>query len=373
MVAPVQIHISETESLPLLEWCEQQAERFTKEYSHVPLFFTDRCILHFISACTGDAELRSGLTDDEEKVAASICKLLARSREIEEYAVAMTAEATVEREEMARAPVEIVAIPESEGQQEAPVAQETRITVLPVKEIGAEDRAIVDAAISSRLDNSFTRLNKVFRFDPDMASASPLDGITPTAEDYGRLMGLGNDLGKRSLWLLGEATRGLIRAGKEDAVHQISDAFGFSYSHVSNWSRVVEHVSPEDRVGLLPSVAAEICCYVYDEDPVKNQAVIDSAIKQVKEDKMNCLQARSLSRMLRGKDDPIDDGTKETAKQKIAKLEVENHKMKTVITRWLYDDVEGDEPDWDALFSESIGVFDEAIGASLDQPEPVAK
>src|SRR5882757_8656649 len=100
MVAPVKIHISETESLSLHEFCTMQAEHFTKLHSGLPLFYTSNGILDLIHACTGDGELKEPMIEEEIMVAKEICKLLTRSREIEEYANAMTREADIEKAEM---------------------------------------------------------------------------------------------------------------------------------------------------------------------------------------------------------------------------------------------------------------------------------
>jgi hypothetical protein len=406
MTAPQIIHISETESLPLHDWCLQQAEHFTKLYAAIPLFYTTQSILDIIAHCNGEGVLDKVLIDEEKVVAATVCRLLTRSAEIEAskhdaitHPDGMTCQQAtagialvIPEPELTTSEIEVLEAPglipepeetvepvvESEAATEPPERQEKptskiseaynaavanqkagkeamrkRLTVLLPKEVGAEDRAIVDAAMDSRLDNSFTKLKEVFSFDSDFATVTILEGKQPSGEDWGRLMGLGNDLGKRSLWLLGEAVRGLINSGKEEAVHQISDAFGFSYSHASNWSRVVEHVKPEDRAGLLPSVAAEICCALYDKDPVKNQEVIDSAIKQVKEEKMNCLQARSLSRMLRGKDEEINEG-KESLKDKVKRLEA----ALGDILKIKYED----EASEGIAMEEAIGIARKALG-----------
>lgn len=344
MTAPKTIHISESESLDLHDFCEQQAEKFTEEYKSIPLYFTTACILHFIDACSGDGELKESLTEEEIIVAKSVCQLLARSAEIEaskhlateemkDIADAINAPGLIPEPEQTIEPVEEPeatlepATPQGSPLQDAynasiasQKASKGRLTVVPPKEVGEEDRAIVDAATSSRLDSTYGDIRNVFTLNADMSVVTINEGSTPTNEDYARLLGLGFDLGRRSLWLMGEGIHALLKAGKDDAVQMIADHFSFSYSHASNWARVVDRVSAEQRQGLLPSVCCEIASRSYSDDPAANQAIIDATLEQAREEKWSCLEARSHAKMLQGKDEEINEG-KESLKDKVKRLE----------------------------------------------------
>jgi hypothetical protein len=257
------------------------------------------------------------------------------------------------------------------AQQASKEAVRGKLTVLPPKEAGAEDRAIVDAAISSRLDSSYADIRKVFSMDPDMTSISVVEGMTPTNEDYARLLGLGFDLGKRSLWLMGEGIHALLKAGKEDAVQMIADHFSFSYSHASNWSRVVERVSPEQRQGLLPSVCCEIASRSYSDDPVQNKAIIDAALEQAREEKWSCLEARSHAKMLQGKDEEITEG-KESLKDKVKRLEKALEYVSEIDGQKWKDIVDKGSATWDGVCSLAANEARKALGISTIEPLAMA-
>lgn len=182
---------------------------------------------------------------------------------------------------------------------------------------------IVEAARNARLDNAYTILREKFVFAEDMSTAVPKLDAVISPQDYGTLCGFGLDMGRRSLWLAGGAILALQRMGHEGAVEIIADEAGFSYSHASNLARVCDRIPPEQRHGLLPTVAQEIATRQYSTDPAKNQEIILGLVEQARTEKWNCAQSRSHAALAQGKDVPITDysGGKKKLKERVEELE----------------------------------------------------
>jgi len=233
----------------------------------------------------------------------------------------MTREADIEKAEMAQHLIEvvpIVAIPESEGQQEARVVQETQLTVLPGKQYNSQEHEIIEAAKAARLDNCYSELRDVFDFDDSMLTVKAKDGAIPTPADYGKLAGFGFDLGRRAVWLMAEAVNHLLVIGHEHSVVGIADAFGMSPGYTYNLARTAQRVRPELRVGIIPTVAVELSNAHYSDDKEENQRVIEEAIQEARDKQFSCAEARSYKRMKLGCNDPIEEGqNKQTVKVKL--------------------------------------------------------
>jgi hypothetical protein len=167
--------------------------------------------------------------------------------------------------------------------------------------VGTE-QSILDSALSSRLDNSYSRLSERFDFGEFMTQFRPKDGTIPTPEDYAAAIGMGVDMSSKGMWLAGDGISNLIRMGHENVVYQIAASLKMSYSAVSNWHRTAQRIPLHYRHEISPTVAVEIATAKFSEDESENNAKIKELINQAREEKWSCAEARSHVRMEKGQE-----------------------------------------------------------------------
>ena len=172
------------------------------------------------------------------------------------------------------------------------------VQVVPASE--GTEQSILDAAINSRLDNSYSRLSERFDFGEYMTQFKPRDGTIPTPEDYAAAIGLGVDMSSKGMWLAGDGIANLMRMGHENVVHQIAASLRMSYSAVSNWHRTAQRIPAHKRHAISPTVAQEIATAKFSEDEKENNEVIDRLIDQARKEGWSSSEARSHVRMERG-------------------------------------------------------------------------
>jgi hypothetical protein len=173
-----------------------------------------------------------------------------------------------------------------------------------VKQVSAEgtEQSILDSALSSRLDNSYSRLSERFDFGEFMTQFKPKDGTIPTPEDYAAAIGMGVDMSSKGMWLAGDGISNLIRMGHENVVYQIAASLKMSYSAVSNWHRTAQRIPLHYRHEISPTVAVEIATAKFSEDESENNAKIKELINQAREEKWSCAEARAHVRMEKGQE-----------------------------------------------------------------------
>lgn len=365
MTAPKVIHISDTETMDLHDWCYQQAEHFTKLHVKIPLFYTTQGILDLIAHCTGDGVLNKVLIEEEISVAKHIAQLLAKSAEIEaskhympgEEGLLRAAEElpggivpepdlipgeieeleaprlipepeetveTVEEAESATEPVEAQEKPVSKIQEAYDLAvsiQKSSKEAMRKRldQPNSQEIAIVEAAKGARLDNSYSDLREVFDMDDQMLSVRIKEGAIVTPADLGKLAGFGFDLGRRAVWLLAESFNRLMVMGHESSVIQIASEFGMSGSYTYNLIRAAQRVPENLRTGVLPTVCVELANARYSKDEKENLAVVEEMVQQARDGKWSCAEARSQKQMKLGQEEPLEG--KETLREKCQRLE----------------------------------------------------
>jgi len=173
-----------------------------------------------------------------------------------------------------------------------------------VKQVSAQgtEQSILDAAISSRLDNSYSKLSERFDFGEYMTQFKPKDGTIPTPEDYAAAIGMGVDMSSKGMWLAGDGISNLIRLGHENVVYQIAASLKMSYSAVSNWHRTAQRIPMHQRHEISPTVAVEIATAKFSENEVENNAKIKELIDLARREQWTCSEARSHVRMIKGKE-----------------------------------------------------------------------
>jgi hypothetical protein len=173
--------------------------------------------------------------------------------------------------------------------------------VKQASEKGSE-QSILDSALNSRLDNSYSRLSERFDFGEYMTQFRPKDGTIPTPEDYAAAIGMGVDMSSKGMWLAGDGISNLIRMGHENVVYQIAASLKMSYSAVSNWHRTAQRIPLHYRHEISPTVAVEIATAKFSEDESENNAKIKTLINQAREEKWSCAEARAHVRMEKGQE-----------------------------------------------------------------------
>jgi hypothetical protein len=171
-----------------------------------------------------------------------------------------------------------------------------------VKQEDGSEKSILDSALQSRLDNSYSRLAERFDFGEYMTQFRPKDGTIPTAEDYAAAIGMGVDMSSKGMWLAGDGISNLIRLGHENVVYQIAASLKMSYSAVSNWHRTAQRIPLHQRHEISPTVAVEIATAKFSEDEVENNAKIKELIDLARREQWTCSEARSHVRMIKGKE-----------------------------------------------------------------------
>jgi hypothetical protein len=173
-----------------------------------------------------------------------------------------------------------------------------------VKQVSAEgtEQSILDSALNSRLDNSYSRLSERYDFGEYMTQFRPKDGTIPTAEDYAAAIGMGVDMSSKGMWLAGDGISNLIRLGHENVVYQIAASLKMSYSAVSNWHRTAQRIPLHQRHEISPTVAVEIATAKFSEDEVENNAKIKELIDLARREQWTCSEARAHVRMVKGKE-----------------------------------------------------------------------
>lgn len=245
-----------------------------------------------------------------------------------------------------------------EGHKPPETPKEARLTVHEPKSLDSQELEIVEAARNARLDNgAYSQLRKVFDFAEDMSSVRVKQGAIVTPTDWSKLLGVGFDLGRRSVWLMAEAINHLMVLGKENSLIQIADDFGFSYSYASNLARVAQRVPAHKRLGMIPTVVVEIASRNYSEDPHKNAQTIDSLLEQAKTEGWNCSVARSHTRHAQGHDDPIE--VKKSSKERIRELEYGYSKL---LDHYLAAANSGDCGNWEPEEEEVVKLSRSLLG-----------
>jgi len=173
-----------------------------------------------------------------------------------------------------------------------------------VKQVSAEgtEQSILDSALNSRLDNSYSKLSERFDFGEYMTQFKPKDGTIPTPEDYAAAIGMGVDMSSKGMWLAGDGISNLIRLGHENVVYQIAASLKMSYSAVSNWHRTAQRIPLHQRHEISPTVAVEIATAKFSENEVENNAKIKELIDLARREQWTCTEARSHVRMIKGKE-----------------------------------------------------------------------
>jgi hypothetical protein len=171
-----------------------------------------------------------------------------------------------------------------------------------VKQEEGTEQSILESALTSRLDNSYSRLSERFDFGEFMTQFRPKQGTIPTPEDYAAAIGMGVDMSSKGMWLAGDGISNLIRLGHENVVYQIAASLKMSYSAVSNWHRTAQRIPLHQRHEISPTVAVEIATAKFSEDEATNNEQIRSLIDQARRESWTCAEARSHVRMLKGKE-----------------------------------------------------------------------
>lgn len=223
----------------------------------------------------------------------------------------------------------------------APVAAITPEVLPPT---APTETLILEAARAARLEGgSYSKLREVFDFSEEMTVVRVREGVIVTPQDWGSLLGLSVDLGKKSCYLMGAAVNALMVSGHENSVIQYAGEIGLDHTTLYNMARVCRLVPTEKRLGLYPSVVQEIAVRRYDEDDEKNTAIVLELVDQARENKWTCQEARSHSLAKKHGEEPTDKGP--TKKE----LEAEISEMDAFLHRFLTHYVAGSSETLDAL------------------------
>lgn len=204
-----------------------------------------------------------------------------------------------------------------EPQQESSNKPETPLEIVSTPEQGNDANSpqilAVEAARNTRLEN-YSELRERFDMGAGMLSPVPKEGTSPTLEDYGALMGLGHDMGKKGVWLLVHGAQGLLAMGEENTMEQICASLGLNEKTVYNYLTTLPFATEEAKMLLPPTVLTEICTRKYSNDPKENEETKKELVAEAMEAGWNSVEARSHAEMKQGKDRTITDGTSSRTK-----------------------------------------------------------
>jgi hypothetical protein len=156
------------------------------------------------------------------------------------------------------------------------------------------------------------------------------EGAIVTPQDWGSLLGLSVDLGRKAAYLMGAAVNALMVSGHENSVVQFAAEVGADPTTLYNHAKVCRLVPAEKRLGLYPSVVQEIATRRYDEDEDKNAAIVLELVDQARENNWTCQEARSHSLAKKKGEEPEDKGpTKKELAAKLAKADAFLHRFLT--------------------------------------------
>jgi hypothetical protein len=279
------------------EFAEQKAEEFCERFKKIPVFFSPKCIHDMIVLC--DDPEAEWPEDQEEwcQAAQDVCRALETSRRME------AEQAGIAPESPASVSLEVI-------QPEHP------------PESLNTDELILRGATETRLDNGgYNRISEVFEFNSDWTDVKVKSGAIATAEHDGMLLGLGFDLGKRGVWLCIQGAQRLIAGNHDQAFEQACASLKISPSTLYNYLRCLPYADAAIRTALPITVIAEICTAKYSDDKAENDKVKKELLSEAVKEDWDSATARSHSKMRRGHDEEINDGTKQSPKARIMELE----------------------------------------------------
>jgi len=151
---------------------------------------------------------------------------------------------------------------------------------------------IVEAAKNTGLHNGYSVLKEKYDFSDDFSDIRPKDGQIPIPKDFGALIGMGNDMEQRGVWLVGCAVQSLLALGYDNAITQLSEELGLNPSTIYARARVYSRV-PKEKRHLGYTLLSEICLPRYDDNEEKQAAIVSELIEEAERGDWSCLDARS--------------------------------------------------------------------------------
>jgi hypothetical protein len=291
------IFLEDGTSISQKQFSEQKATEFSERYRQIPVLFTPKCIHRFIAICDRQEEWPEDEGEETMACIAEICTALEASRRIESQHASNA--------------------PESPASASLEVIQPEQ----PDKNLNTEELILRGATEASLANGAYQKLSEVFTFDEGMTEIREKDGAIVTPEHDGMLLGLGNNLGKIGVWLCIQGAQRLIAKGHSIAFEQACDSLKIAPSTLYNYLRCLPNVTPEIKKSLPITVIAEICTAKYSDDKAENDQAKNELLREALAGGWSAAEARSHSKMRRGHDEEITDGTRKPAKDRIAELE----------------------------------------------------
>lgn len=279
------------------------AEEFSKKYADQGFIYLPGNIQKMVDVCRNGTDLPEDSPKEDYEIIEAICGLLEQSKQWE------SAHATPET------PVEPCLV-EEEGEITL-IAEPTPTT----------NELVWRAATETRLDNGgYTKLTEVFTFDETFTHIRLKEGAIETPEHAGMLMGLGNDLGRKGVWLCIQGAQRLLACGLSDAMEQACASLKLSPQSIYNYCGSLPYATPEVRKELHPTVLVEICRARYSKDEKENDQKKKELVERAITHGWNCSEARSHVRMEKGLDGPVEG--KPTLKEQLSELDREVVRLK---------------------------------------------
>lgn len=283
--------------IPWAWYAKDLANKSTEKYKAQKYVFTVEIINRLAVLCQTDAEL-----DPEDP--ACVGEVL------EQICIAIENTESMPKNKPEETPVE------------TPPEQPSNEPTLPVEVLPPENQGndldeqellILEAARKTRLE-SYADLRESFDFGADMMNPLPKDGAIVTPMDYGAMMGLGADMGKKGIWILIHGAQGLLVRGKEHVMEQICASLGLSEKTVYNYLTTLPYATAEARALLSSTALVELCTRKYSDDPEENEKIKKELVQEAVEHGWSSSEARSHAEMKQGKDRQITDGTSSKTK-----------------------------------------------------------
>lgn len=233
------------------------------------------------------------------------------------------------------------------------------------------DENIVKAARETTVVNGFEELKDIFDFGSLHDELVPKKDAIVTPMDYAKAIGYGISMGEGGAKITARALRHLHVLGKEDAITQIAADRGLSYSTISALLRTELRVPLDHpcRKVLPMTVMQEICNARYSKDEKENEGVRLELLNEATKNRWDSDEARSATKMRRGHDAQISDGSSGPSKKALqARVEELEEALKGMMEEYLELANSGDARHWDPEEKPSVIASRKALGIIV-QPE----